>query len=402
MTVLHQAPYVTILDGDGDPVSGAQAYFYDAGTTTPKAVYADPGLTTPHTSPVVADSAGRLPPIYLPSGTYKVRYETSTGVLVEEQDNVDPGQSTSAGVLGIAQGGTGAGTIPGAQASLQVPSLGAFDALDERVADVEAELAAPIVYDAAVITWASAITPDYSAANIRSCVLAGTTSVNAATGLSDGQPFILALIQDASGNRSISINAAFKFPGGSAPQWSVTANAVDVIEGYQKASGDLQVTAVKIQDNLNRPAPDIIVQQTAAAASDGGTATQGAWQTRALNTLARNRNNLGSLASNQITLPAGTYFMDGWSAGYKCKGFQTRIYNITDATEVALGGVQYAEGDVAVSVTSIVDGAVVTIAASKAFALQSRVESTRSTDGYGKGSAWSTNVFAGLRIWKLF
>ena len=58
---------------------GALLYFYENGTSTPKVVYQDIALTTPHAHPVVADSAGNFPPIFL-DGTYRVELKNAAGV----------------------------------------------------------------------------------------------------------------------------------------------------------------------------------------------------------------------------------------------------------------------------------------------------------------------------------
>ena len=47
-----------VTDSNGDPASGALAYFYQTGTTSPVTVYTDTGLSVAHASPVVADSGG--------------------------------------------------------------------------------------------------------------------------------------------------------------------------------------------------------------------------------------------------------------------------------------------------------------------------------------------------------
>lgn len=47
-----------VTDANGDAVSGAKAYFYQKGTTTPVTVYSDEALSVPHASPLVADSGG--------------------------------------------------------------------------------------------------------------------------------------------------------------------------------------------------------------------------------------------------------------------------------------------------------------------------------------------------------
>jgi microcystin-dependent protein len=73
----------------GAVAAGAKAYFYDAGTTTPRGVYSDNALSTLHAQPVVADGSGRFPAIYLPTGLAKARVVTSAGVLLYEHDNID-------------------------------------------------------------------------------------------------------------------------------------------------------------------------------------------------------------------------------------------------------------------------------------------------------------------------
>ena len=48
-------------DLNGRAYPGALAYFYDAGTTTPRVVYQDNDLSVPHAHPLVADAKGRFP-----------------------------------------------------------------------------------------------------------------------------------------------------------------------------------------------------------------------------------------------------------------------------------------------------------------------------------------------------
>lgn len=55
---------VRALDRDGVPVSGALAYFYQSGTTTPQIVYSDEAGTVPHAVPLEADSRGVFPAVY--------------------------------------------------------------------------------------------------------------------------------------------------------------------------------------------------------------------------------------------------------------------------------------------------------------------------------------------------
>lgn len=66
---------------DDLPADGAKAYFYEGGTTTPLVVFADSGEAQAHPHPVVADSRGRWPDVFIP-------YTTSYDVQVTSRFNV--------------------------------------------------------------------------------------------------------------------------------------------------------------------------------------------------------------------------------------------------------------------------------------------------------------------------
>ena len=89
MAFLFAPPYVTVLDSDGNPVSGAKLYFYATGTTTPASVYSDSGLVTPLANPVVADAAGRCSAVYLDSNvTYRCKVTTAAGATISDVDPI--------------------------------------------------------------------------------------------------------------------------------------------------------------------------------------------------------------------------------------------------------------------------------------------------------------------------
>lgn len=78
------------LDNQGTPLAGGSVAFYDAGTTTPKAVYAEEGLSTSLGATITLDSAGRpLPDEVWGSGSYRIRLYDSDGVLIDEADPVE-------------------------------------------------------------------------------------------------------------------------------------------------------------------------------------------------------------------------------------------------------------------------------------------------------------------------
>src|SRR5580765_6721122 len=68
-------------------LSAGKLFVYNFGTTTPAAVYQDFALTTPHASPIILDSAGRIPAIYAADGKYRLRLLNSASVLQFDDDN---------------------------------------------------------------------------------------------------------------------------------------------------------------------------------------------------------------------------------------------------------------------------------------------------------------------------
>jgi hypothetical protein len=86
------------FDDGGERAIGAKIYFFDAGTSTPRATYSDAALTTANTHPVVADGNGRWPSVFLQYGTYKEVATTSGGTELWSADNLpnpaptDPGE----------------------------------------------------------------------------------------------------------------------------------------------------------------------------------------------------------------------------------------------------------------------------------------------------------------------
>ncbi len=81
-------PYLTVLDSNGDPVSGALLNAYESGTTTRLDTYTDSTLTTANANPVVADSAGRFGEIWLQAQDYKIVITDSSGVTIKTIDPV--------------------------------------------------------------------------------------------------------------------------------------------------------------------------------------------------------------------------------------------------------------------------------------------------------------------------
>lgn len=90
----------TYYDENEQIASGAKAYFFEANTNTPLTVYTDQGLTTPHTFPVIANSRGVLPVIYLPYVDYRVLIRSAADITIYDAPYV-PNQAPPASGGGI-------------------------------------------------------------------------------------------------------------------------------------------------------------------------------------------------------------------------------------------------------------------------------------------------------------
>jgi hypothetical protein len=80
---LFHLPKSTAISNNLTLLPGAKVGFFITATSTLTDTYQDSALTTPHTNPVIADAAGRLPPVYLnPDILYRVTFTDSEDVEI--------------------------------------------------------------------------------------------------------------------------------------------------------------------------------------------------------------------------------------------------------------------------------------------------------------------------------
>ena len=139
------------------------------------------------------------------------------------------------------------------------------------------------------------------------------------------------------------------------------------------------------------------IEEQQTSGTDGGTFTSGAWQTRVLNTEVADPGGLATLASNQITLAAGTYRVHIACPAYKVGVHQARLQNISDGTTLLLGG-NAAAGAADNGYTHAMIQGVFTIASSKVLEVQHRGTTTASTTGFGLATSWGTEVYTTVEL----
>ena len=149
------------------------------------------------------------------------------------------------------------------------------------------------------------------------------------------------------------------------------------------------------------------IQDQKTQGTQGGTFTSGAWQTRDLNTVLTNTITGASLSNNQITLPAGKYYIEASAPGRGVLNHKARLYNNTDSSQLLLGrqhqSHRVSSGSVS-STDSIVVG-IFQINAEKNIILHHYCTSAESDAGFGFGGATNISgieeVYSDIRIWRI-
>lgn len=118
--------------------------------------------------------------------------------------------------LTVAQGGTGAATLAGA-------NLPVTNATNTFTAAQRGSIS--------TLTDGATITPDFSLANNYTVTLGGNRTLANPTNLTAGQSGSIFIVQDGTGSRTLAYGSYWDFAsGGTAPTLTTTANAVDRID----------------------------------------------------------------------------------------------------------------------------------------------------------------------------
>jgi len=174
---------------------------------------------------------------------------------------------------------------------------------------------------------------------------------------------------------------------------ATTLSDTDII--YVRTTGaiDKKITGTNLKQNVYKNL--LHIQDEKTQNTDGGTFTHAAWRTRDLNTVKTNEIIGASLASNQITLPIGTYFIRWSCPAFDVEGHQSRLYNITDAAVEIVG--LNAHSSLQSQTKSHGEGRF-TIAGEKVFEIQHRGSQEQTTTGFGLAANFTTEVYSMVLI----
>lgn len=146
----------------------------------------------------------------------------------------------------------------------------------------------------------------------------------------------------------------------------------------------------------------LVVRDEKADGTAGGTFTSGAMRTRDLNTVAINTISGASLASNQITLPAGTYYINATAPAYIVDYHLAKLRNVTSSTDVLIGSSMVTSSTGFTVSASVIQG-VFTITGANAFEIQHQCATTGATSGFGNASTFTgyVEVYTQVTIFKM-
>lgn len=165
--------------------------------------------------------------------------------------------------------------------------------------------------------------------------------------------------------------------------------------GTINAQGEIQKNGQSVHPML-----DNYGQWQHQSTGDGGSFSSGSWRTRDISTEVSNNITGASVVSNQLSLPAGTYYFRAWGIGFRCDGHQIRLQDVTNTATLALGSTPRSPSGENVGTESSASGKF-TLAGTASIELQHRGASSRSIDGFGQDPGFGTQVYANLEVWRL-
>ncbi|WP_281405007.1 hypothetical protein [Nitratireductor sp. XY-223] len=251
-----------------------------------------------------------------------------------------------------------------------------------------------------ISTFGASLIDDTAASNARATLGLGSVdnTSDANKPVSTAQQTAL----DAKVPTSRTVSAGTLLSGGGALSGNVTINA-DVASQAEAEAGTSSTKAMTPQRTKQAiealgggGAPNAVIEDQKTSGTDGGTATSGSWGTRDLNTEVRDPDGLVSIASNEFTVTENGWVE--WTCPFQGCGFvQTRLYNVTDSVEVAMGdilrlGTAFADGGIC--------GGGAAVEANHTYRIEYRCSDTKTNTGLGDGNNYGTAVFTRVKYWK--
>ena len=173
---------------------------------------------------------------------------------------------------------------------------------------------------------------------------------------------------------------------------AVESDTAGATQGNIKTYVDTEVASAVSDINAY-----FICEDSKSSGTDGGTFTSGSWQTRDLTQSAGNLTG-ASLSSNVITLPAGTYYVEGWASAWQVDLHQTRVRATSGDTGTKVIGSSENHAGAAQSSTKSDFEGVFTLSQESDIELQHQCSTTKATIGYGNDCGFGDNIYSRIVI----
>jgi hypothetical protein len=140
---------------------------------------------------------------------------------------------------------------------------------------------------------------------------------------------------------------------------------------------------------------ELYVVDEKSAGTDSGDFNSGAWRQRDLNTIKFDTgSNVVGVASDQVTLKAGTYSCEISAPAYKVEQHVIRLYDVTGASVIATGTPTLSNSSTGGSQTRSKIRTVFTLGVDSALQIEHRCDTSRSDEGFGYPTNFSAEVYA--------
>lgn len=132
--------------------------------------------------------------------------------------------------------------------------------------------------------------------------------------------------------------------------------------------------------------------------TNAGNFVNGAWRTREFTTEVYDTGSNGSLASNQITLDAGTYLLWAFAPAYKVDDHVCLWRDVTNSATICRGNSAVAGTD---QTESVILGHRFVVSAQTTYELWHYCQTTRNGDGFGHAHGYTDEIYARVYLIKI-
>jgi len=143
-----------------------------------------------------------------------------------------------------------------------------------------------------------------------------------------------------------------------------------------------------------------IIKDLKPVGTNGGNFISGAWRIRTLNDITGNAGSNVSLATNQITLAPGNYHIKASAPADRVDSHQTRLFDVTNSTVVALGSTEFSRSNREVYTSSFIV-VYISISVPTVYRLEHICQTSTNGSGLGRAAGFSDEVYSQVEIVKI-